>query len=395
MDPQQIPVSRAAVAVVAAGQAGSRAADELQRAGVSDVVVLERTVLSALFDEATDTWVLETSEGRWPSRVIVAADEQNFVPWIPGSLRVNDFRGPTCHSTTWDPVVDPTGKRIGVIGGDAAGGQLIAELTARGAAVQAFGYPPRRIVPALTRRRDRRERHGAEVVPSPVDALTSTGIRTGDGAQHDVDVVVFATGFSVPDGSPLTRLWRNGMEPYAGVAVHGCPNYFWLTGPDHDAQIRHIVECLQLMNRVNATRIEVRRSSQQVFNERVHSRPPRPHPVAHAYDVSSHADRAEQAYEGAATLTINDIHRRVHVRLTGNIDPLDGKYHWQGTILDPLPSEVLRRTRQATLDAGARRATARITEQTAQGLHSIAGVGTPPFALVAPASALSVPAGDG
>ena len=341
--------------------------------------------------------MLETSEGRCPSRVIVAADEQNFVPWIPDSLRDNDFRGPTCHSTTWDPAVDPTGKRIAVVGGDAAGGRLIAELTARAAAVQVFGYPPRRIVPVLTRRRARRRAARAlNLVTSPIDSLTSTGIRTGDGADHDVDIIVFATGFSVPDGSPLRAAWRDGMEPYAGVAVHGCPNYFWLTGPDHDAQIRHIVECLQLMDRMHATRIEVRRSSQQVFNERVHSRPPRPHPVAHAYDVSSHADRAEHAYEGAATLTINDIHRRVHVRLTGNIDPLDGKYHWQGTVLDPLPSEVLRRTRQVTLDAGARSATARITEQTAQGSHSIAGVGAPPFALVRPdASALSVPAGDG
>jgi hypothetical protein len=148
------------------------------------------------------------------------------------------------------------------------------------------------------------------------------------------------------------------------------------------------VQCLQLMGRMQATRIEVRRSSEQVFNERVNLRPPQPHPVGHAYDLSSGADWSEHTYDGEATLTIDDGDHQVHVRLTGHVDPLDGKYHWQGTVFDPLPSEVLRRTQQVTLDAGAGRAAARVTEQTAQGLHSIAGVGAPPFALVAPASAL-------
>ena len=170
------------------------------------------------------------------------------------------------------------------------------------------------------------------------------------------------------------------MEPYAEVAVHGFPNYFWLTGPDHDTQLRHIAACLQLMERTPATRIEVRRSSQQVFNERVHSRSLPHRSVAHAYDLSSGADREEHAYDGMATLTVDDTAHQVHVRLTGHVDPLDGKYHWQGTVFDSLPGDVLRRSRQVLLDAGARSATARITEHTPQGAHSIAGVGAPPFA---------------
>jgi hypothetical protein len=135
------------------------------------------------------------------------------------------------------------------------------------------------------------------------------------------------------------------------------------------------------MDRILATRIEVRRSSQQVFNERVHLRPLPHHPVAHAYDASSGADREEHAYDGMATLTIDDTHRQVHVRLTGCVDPLDGNYHWQGTVFDPLPNDVLRRSPQVLLDAGKRSAPARITEQTPQGVHSIAGVGAPPYAV--------------
>jgi cation diffusion facilitator CzcD-associated flavoprotein CzcO len=383
MDPQRFPVSPAAVAVIGTGAAAMQAANDLRQAAIADVVILAQQVSSSLFDDDTDTWMLETSAETYYSRVVVAADEQTFVPWVPDQFRDSDFQGRSVHSRAWDPALDVTGKRIAVVGGDAIGGRLIDDLLARGAAVKVFGLPPRRIVPVLTRHRVRiRRQRSADLVTSPVDSVTATGIRTRDGDDHDVDVIVYGTGLSIRDElSPVRPAWRDGMEPYAGVAVHGFPNYFWLTGPDHDTQLRHIVECLHLMHRTRATRIEVRRSSQQVFNERVHLRPLPHHPVAHAYDVSSGADREEHAYDGMATLTFDDADRRVRVRLTGHVDPLDGHYHWQGTVFDPLPSDLLRRSRQVMLDAGARSAPARITEQTPQGVHSIAGVGAPPFAV--------------
>jgi cation diffusion facilitator CzcD-associated flavoprotein CzcO len=376
-------VRPAAVAVIDTGAAGVRAADQLRQANIRDVVILEHNVSSSVFDGDTDTWMLETPDGTYHSRIVVAADEQTFVPWIPETFRINDFRGRSFHSRAWDPALDVTGKRIAVVGGDAAGGLLIDRLLARGAAVKVFGHPPRRIVPVLTRRHTRvRRQRSADLITSLIDSVTATGIRTRDGAHHDADLIVYATGLSARDElSPVRQAWRDGTEPYAGVAVHGFPNYFWLTGPDHDTQLRHIAACLQLMDRTPATRIEVRRSSQQVFNERVHSRPLPHRPLGHAYDLSSGADQEGHAYEGMATLTIDDTHHQVHVRLTGHVDPLDGKYHWQGTVFDPLPSDLLRRSRQVMLDAGSRSAPARITEQTPQGVHSIAGVGVPPFAV--------------
>ncbi|MGC2654040.1 MAG: DUF4873 domain-containing protein [Mycobacterium sp.] len=376
-------MSPAAVAVIGTGAVATRAANQLCQGDIADVVILEQQVSSSVFDDDTDTWVLETSAETYRSRVVVAADEQTFVPWIPDLFRNSSFRGQSFHSRGWDPALDVTGKRIALVGGDAAGGRLIDHLCVRGAAVKVFGLPPRRIVPMLTRRRSRvRRQRSAELVTSLIDSVTATGIRTRDGEDHDVDVIVFGTGLSIRDElSPVRQSWRDGMEPYAGVAVHGFPNFFWLTGPHHDTQLRHIAECLQLMRGARATRIEVRRSSQQVFNERVHLRALPHRPVAHAYDVSSGADREEHAYDGTATLTIDDTHRQVHVRLTGHVDPLDGNYHWQGTVFDPLPSDVLRRSRQVMLDAGTRSAPARITEQTPQGVHSIAGVGAPPFAV--------------
>jgi hypothetical protein len=127
------------------------------------------------------------------------------------------------------------------------------------------------------------------------------------------------------------------------------------------------------------TRIEVRRSSQQVFNERLHLRRPSRHLTASAFDLSSSFGGVhDDTFAGPATLTSADICQQVRVLLSGHMDPIDGQYHWQGTVFDPLPVDL--RARTVTLTVGERSASARITERSPQGTHSIAGVGLPPFA---------------
>jgi cation diffusion facilitator CzcD-associated flavoprotein CzcO len=170
--------------------------------------------------------------------------------------------------------------------------------------------------------------------------------------------------------------------------VHGFPNYFFITGPDIVAQARYVAECVLLMNHTPSSRIEVRRSNQQLFNERVCLQSAQPHGFAAtltAFDLSSGAAEDDFTYDGAATLTIASTCHPVRVRLTGHLDPIDGHYHWQGTVFSspsqPLPDEALKRTRTVTLTVGERSAPARIIEQTPWGTHSVAGVGAPPYAL--------------
>ncbi|OBJ99087.1 hypothetical protein A5638_02375 [Mycolicibacterium fortuitum] len=86
----------------------------------------------------------------------------------------------------------------------------------------------------------------------------------------------------------------------------------------------------------------------------------------------------EEVFDGFAILDNGEGDRRVHVRLTGHLDPIDGKYHWRGTILDA-PTTVAAGPVRLTI--GTRTVDARITERTSQGMHSIAGIGAPPFEL--------------
>ncbi|OBG37782.1 DUF4873 domain-containing protein [Mycobacterium alsense] len=406
------------VVVIGAGADGQKARAALR--GVSEVVMLDkahgREVLKSCFDDDTDSWVLTTAGGETVrARVVIAAYRPVQAPWLPDLAGRDTFAGESFHAAQWRHDFDPAGKRVAVVGADATAGHHVPALTKSAASVTVFAHPPRRIVDELplptTRARRflrRRINPAADARPRPalvrsaITAITPSGIRTADGAEHGADAIVYGTGFAVADtvsdetlvgagGLTARQAWDDGMEPYLGVALHGFPNYFFVGGPDEaavGAQARCVAACVELMRRTASTRIEVRHSSYRVFNERVYLRPAEPQPMAaigKAFDVSSAAPGLKATYEGAATLSIAGADHPVRVRLAGRLDPLDGRYHWQGTVsgsaAQPLPDEAIRRAGTATLTVGERSAPARIVERTPWGTHTVAGVGAPPYAL--------------
>lgn len=393
------------IVIIGAGPAGQCARAMLLAAGVPEVVMLDkahgREVVGSRFDDETDSWLLTTAGGELlRARVVVAADPPALVPWLPDITGRDDFRGASFSAARWDPDFDPTGQRIAVVGTDASAGHRLRGLVENAAAVTVFPHAPRRVVtevPLWSTRATRWLRHrirpaarrpALAVAGSGIEAVTVSGIRTGDGVEHRADAIIYGTGYSISDETltgagqvTLRQAWHDGMEPFYGVAVRGFPNYFFCTGPDPVAQARYIAGCLKLMKRTSSRRIEVRASSQRVFNERAQLAPTQAPPPASAFDLSSNAPDGDDTYDGAATLTIAGFEHPVRVRLTGHLDPIDGLYHWQGTVFSPLTDEVCKQARTATLTVGARSAPARIVEQTPWGTHSVAGVGAPPYAL--------------
>jgi hypothetical protein len=81
-----------------------------------------------------------------------------------------------------------------------------------------------------------------DVRKAPILEITETGLRTSD-AHYELDVVVPATGFDAltgsflrlnitgRDGLALEHAWREGPRTYPGIASHGFPNLFMITGP--------------------------------------------------------------------------------------------------------------------------------------------------------------------
>jgi cation diffusion facilitator CzcD-associated flavoprotein CzcO len=416
------------VVLVGAGPSGRSALAALQEAGVTDVVMLDKApraapsghlwpgheVLGSRFDDDTDTWNLTTTGGETlQAHVVIAAYRPAHAPFLPDIPGRHDFRGVSFHAAQWQPDFDATGKHVAVIGTDATAGHYLPQLTGSAAAVTVFAHPPRRIVPELPlattraqrwlarpiRRAADRRRSRPTLVGSAISSITTSSIRTTDGLDHDVDAIIYGTGFAIPDrtsdttltgaaGLSVRQAWDDGMEPYLGVAFHGFPNYFFVGEPDVDAQARFVADCVGLMRRTASTRIEVRRSSHCVFNERINLRPAHPGRSAatfKAFDLSSGARDRDETYDGGATLTVAGTEHPVRVRLAGHLDPIDGHYHWQGTVFSsvsqPLSAAALKRARTATVTIGARSAPARIVEETPWGTHTVAGVGAPPYPL--------------
>ncbi|KAK4999505.1 hypothetical protein LTR66_001483 [Elasticomyces elasticus] len=78
---------------------------------------------------------------------------------------------------------------------------------------------------------------------TPIKCITPNGIVTSDGLEHQLDVIIFATGFDAIDGN-YTRVkirgangeslkdhWKAGPTSYMGTHIPHFPNLFMITGP--------------------------------------------------------------------------------------------------------------------------------------------------------------------
>jgi hypothetical protein len=86
-------------------------------------------------------------------------------------------------------------------------------------------------------------------------------------------------------------------------------------------------------------------------------------------------------YDGPAELRVDEVDHAVRVRLTGHLDPIDGRYHWRGMVYELAPGTTLRMPQPVSVSIGNRTAEAQMTEVTPWGTHCVAGVGAPPYSL--------------
>lgn len=126
-----------------------------------------------------------------------------------------------------------------------------------------------------------------ELVTTPIAKVCPRGISTDDGVLRMVDTIIYATGFELANAPiahrvtgrgrrRLADVWARGAEAYLGVAVHGFPNLFLLTGPNSllghnsailgaEAQVRYVLDALRTMGREGLTDIEVTSDAQSAF----------------------------------------------------------------------------------------------------------------------------------
>ena len=127
-----------------------------------------------------------------------------------------------------------------------------------------------------------------------IDAITPGGVRTVDGVEHAVDVIVYGTGFASQefldsieirgvDGELLSERWAEGARAYLGIAVPGFPNLLIMYGPNTnlgtgsiiymlERQARYIRGLIQAMDRRGIAAASVRAEVEQAYDEDVQSR---------------------------------------------------------------------------------------------------------------------------
>ncbi|UDY34473.1 flavin-containing monooxygenase [Dermatobacter hominis] len=107
----------------------------MERNGIEPHVRWSTEVVSATWDEATDTWQVVVRgvgpDGRptgepetLTARAVITAVGQLNRPSIPDIEGKDDFAGPNFHTARWDHDVDLTGKRVAMIGAGATGFQV-------------------------------------------------------------------------------------------------------------------------------------------------------------------------------------------------------------------------------------------------------------------------------
>lgn len=131
-------------------------------------------------------------------------------------------------------------------------------------------------------------RDNVALVTDGIAAIEPRGIRTTDGAFHEVDTIIYGTGFKVVDyvasmkivgrgDRELSEVWATeAVRNYLGINVSGFPNLYLLMGPNTglghnsmvfmiEAQARYIVDAIRAVRSRGLASIDVRPETEQAF----------------------------------------------------------------------------------------------------------------------------------
>jgi 4-hydroxyacetophenone monooxygenase len=136
------------------------------------------------------------------------------------------------------------------------------------------------------------KRDNVQLVTDSIREINETGLRTGSGEQHDVDVIIYGTGFHASrflwpmkvvgrDGLVLEEHWAGDPRAYFGITIPHFPNLFCCYGPNtnivvngsiiffSECELRYILGCLKLLIERGERAMDCRQDVHDAFNARV------------------------------------------------------------------------------------------------------------------------------
>jgi cation diffusion facilitator CzcD-associated flavoprotein CzcO len=134
-------------------------------------------------------------------------------------------------------------------------------------------------------------RQNVTLVPSAAVRATETGLIDSTGAEHPVDAIVLATGFSARflstlevigrGGRALHEVWGDEPRAFLGMMTPGFPNFFVMYGPNTnggaivsnlEVQAAYILAAVRRTSRRSGSAIEIREWAFERFDQAVQKR---------------------------------------------------------------------------------------------------------------------------
>jgi cation diffusion facilitator CzcD-associated flavoprotein CzcO len=177
------------------------------------------------------------------------------------------------------------------------------------------------------------QRLNVDLVTDPIARIEPDGLVTADGARHEVDCIIWATGFRTndfmfpmeitgADGASLREYWAEGAHAHMGISVPGFPNMFVLYGPNTNTSGGSIIVYLE------AQCAYVRQALEQVRDRGAGAIEVRP-------EAEAASDRALQArFTGTAWTECDSWYRDEHGRIVANWPGYMREYLQQTASLD-------------------------------------------------------------
>ncbi len=138
------------------------------------------------------------------------------------------------------------------------------------------------------------QKKNVDVVTTAIREIRPSGLVTNDGKLHEVDAILYATGFEAAEavapfevrgvkGRELGEAWRDGAEAYLGTSVAGFPNLFLLIGPNTglghnsmvfmiESQVAYVLDAIEKMQAKRWKTVDVLPSAQAEFNQKIQTR---------------------------------------------------------------------------------------------------------------------------
>ncbi len=133
-----------------------------------------------------------------------------------------------------------------------------------------------------------------KLIPGGVQAVTSNGVVAGDGTAHDVDVLIYSTGFKTnpfllgldirgKEEISIKQVWKDGPTNYLGMTVANFPNLFMMYGPNtnlghnsiilmSEAQAEYIAQCVQAIKQNKLKTMEVSAETMEAYHQSTQKR---------------------------------------------------------------------------------------------------------------------------